>query len=56
MTQTNTNTNTKNDDEDNEASILVSDTGNTGLMYCSPEGECVIPTTYTSDEKHDDSQ
>ena len=43
-------------DDDDEAGILVSDTGNTGLMYCSPEGECVIPTTYTSDEKHDDSQ
>ena len=49
-----TTTNTNNDDEDNEAGILVSDTGNTGLMYCMPEGECVIPATYTWDEKHDD--
>ena len=23
-------------------------------MYCMPEGECVIPATYTWDEKHDD--
>ena len=41
-------------DDDDEAGILVSDTGNTGLMYCMPEGECVIPATYTWDEKHDD--
>ena len=23
-------------------------------MYCMPEGECVIPATYTWDEKHDE--
>ena len=35
-------------DDDDEAGILVSDTGNTGLMYCTPAGSASYLDLYIS--------